>query len=368
MKDRVLMYIQTPHRGGALKSSLLLTEGLRRKGYEVILVANKKGTVKLEEELITLGGNDFTRPFKLKKIIEDLKPKAVISNIFTQNITAGLTKFLLSEELRKDIKFIAVERTTDFSINRGQWYKLPYRIFIKKIYENFDYIVAVSNLTKKDLIRAFFLKENKIKVIHNPLDIKKIKELALEDIDNKFQEIYDRFKIIVNASRFSKQKRLDLLIKAFSKLVRRRKNIKLVLIGEGEEKENIKRLIKDLKLNNEVLLIPFQKNPFPYIKRAYMFVITSEEEGFPRAVIESLACGTPVVGYYNEYSGHMDIIKDGYNGFLVPYGNEEELIRKIELLLDDEELYCRMRYRGMLSVRKFHTDRIIKKWVELIER
>jgi hypothetical protein len=131
MKGKVIIYMPTPMPGGALNSSLLLSKGLKEKGYEVLFLANRKG-IELGEEVIYLNANDFTRPFKLKKIIVRERPLAVFSNMFTQNISLSLAKMLIPEEIRRDIKFIGISRNAVSRKRRGQTYKLPYRLINQK--------------------------------------------------------------------------------------------------------------------------------------------------------------------------------------------------------------------------------------------
>ena len=364
--DRIIVYTPTPMPGGMINSSKMLAEGFSKRGYDVIFVANKEGRVKPWDEVIYLNANDFTRPFKLKKIIEDLRPIAVFSNMFTQNVSLSLSRLLVEEKVKRSTKFIGISRNGSSRIRRGQWYKLPYRLLIKKIYENLDWLVAVSSVVKKDIMETFFVKEEKIRVIHNPFDLEMIRKKADQPIEDSLSYIFSNYRVLINTSRFSKQKRLDLLIRAFRKIRERVSDVKLMLVGEGEEEDFLKNLARSLGLERDVIFLPFTDNPFKYMKRSYLFVLTSRDEGFPRAPTESLACGTPVVAYYNEYSGVVDVVDDGKNGFLVPFANEDELVRRISYLLENPPLREEFSREGVKKAQEFALERILSKYEELI--
>ena len=364
--NRIIVYTPTPMPGGMINSSKMLAEGFSRKGYDVIFVANREGKVKPWDEVIYLNANDFTRPFKLKKIIEDLRPVAVFSNMFTQNVSLSLSRLLVGEEVRKSTKFIGISRNGSSRLRRGQWYKLPYRFFIKKVYENLDWVVAVSSVVKRDIMETFFVREEKIKVIHNPFDLEMIRMKADQPIEDNLSYIFSNYRVLINTSRFSEQKRLDLLIRAFRRIRDRFSDVKLMLVGEGEEEEFLKDLTRSLGLERDVIFLPFTDNPFKYMKRSYLFILTSRDEGFGRVLVESFYVGTPVVAYYNEYSGVVDIIDNGKNGFLVPFGNEDELVRKISYLLENPRLREEFSREGVRKAQEFALERILSKYEELI--
>jgi len=122
-------------------------------------LVNKKREREIEVPVPVLYLNakygDVERPFKLKKILETEKPDAILSNMLPQNITASITKLLYK---KNDIKFIGIVRNASSYEHYGSIFKLPYRLFVKKMYENLDWVVGVSEDVVKDLKRTFFIK------------------------------------------------------------------------------------------------------------------------------------------------------------------------------------------------------------------
>jgi glycosyltransferase involved in cell wall biosynthesis len=134
---------------------------------------------------------------------------------------------------------------------------------------------------------------------------------------------------MVSAGTLEHRKGFDLLIDAMSKIVKENDKVHLTLLGDGPEKENLRKQIKSLSLSDNVRLAGFQKNPFIYFSRADLFVLSSRYEGLPNAVLESLACGTPVVAF-NCPGGIDEIIVNESQGVLVPVNDVQALAKAIK--------------------------------------
>ncbi len=360
--------------GGSLYSVLTLMEYLEKKGYKLKIIVNKRKEkeipVKYEVIPINASLGDFNRHLALRKIIKKEKPDFVFSNILTQNITLSLAKGIFRKKV--ETKCIGIVRdASSFKQNKGLL-KLLNRIWVKIIYENLDCIIAVSKAVKKDLIKAFFIKKDKIKVIYNPFDLKKIRELSKEDIQPEHREIFEKYKVIINVGRINYQKRHDLLLKVFKKVKENIKDVKLVIIGmcgtkeDEKNKENLKKLIKKLNIEDDVYFLGFQKNPFKYIKRSKVFVLTSEHEGLPRVVIESLAVGIPVFAFKSEYVDTTEIFPEDYFT-LAPFSDTNQLAQKIVKTLKDKNLYEKLQKDTHKFAEKFSADKSVNHYINLME-
>ena len=349
-----------------LSHSLKLAEGFEKHGYEPVLMP-KKATKKFWKRMEFLGGNDLTRPFKLKRIIEDPRTVAVISNMYHQNMTLGLASILSSRERRPAVKLIGVSHNAMARVWRGQEYKLPYRLYSKMILEKLDHIVAVSGLVKKDLMEALFIKEDKIKVIYVPVNRKRILDMSAEEVEPEIQKLFDENRVIINASRFTDQKRIDLLIRIFSMVREVEDRVKLLLIGSGEEEVKLKRLVNKLSLDKDVAFLPYTSNPFKYIARSYLFALTSKHEGCPTVLAEASTLGIPPISFYDDYIGSTETIVHGKTGYLVPFGDLEGFARAIIDLLRNPEKRDKFGEEAKKFSTKFDSEKIVKEFLNLIE-
>lgn len=207
-----------------------------------------------------------------------------------------------------------------------------------------DLVISQSEGMKKDL-NKFNIK--KIEVINNPINPKylNIQEDKKEDF-------------ILFVGRLSKEKRIDDLLKAFCNV---NENYSLYIIGNGILKDELKNLATKLQIMNRVKFLGHKSNIEEYYTKARCTLLSSLYEGFPNVLVESIACGTPVVSY-NCPNGPSEIIIDGVNGYLVDYLDIEDLYKKINKTLD-EELDINLIKK---SAERYYPEKIAKKYIEVI--
>jgi glycosyltransferase involved in cell wall biosynthesis len=197
--------------------------------------------------------------------------------------------------------------------NRGYLRQLITKKKLQQRYKN-EKIIAVSEGVKRDALKYNF-KPKSIQTIYNPFNFEKIREDSLlADSDIPKQDY------IINVARFdSLQKRHDVLLQAFAES---NLDCKLVLLGKGNQKETkkITQLITTLQLENKVIIINFKKNPYPLIKNAKLFALSSDFEGLGNVLIEALILGTPVISTDCE-SGPEEIMTDDLAQYLTPVGD-----------------------------------------------
>ncbi|WP_261843389.1 glycosyltransferase [Aliamphritea ceti] len=202
----------------------------------------------------------------------------------------------------------------------------------RSIYSN-RHIVTVSNALQGELVNQVGVKPKSLTTIYNPFDFDLLRSKAAEPIDPalKPQEPY-----IIYAAKFENRKRQDLLLKAYAKA-----NIsqKLVLIGgtytASDERwyKQMMELIKELGIEDKVILPGFQNNPYAWVKGADLFVMSSDSEGLPTVLIESLIVGTPVIST-NCPTGPSEILIDEFSTFLSPTDDVAGLATNIRKALE----------------------------------
>ena len=156
------------------------------------------------------------------------------------------------------------------------------------------------------------------------------------------------------------------MIEIFYQLKQKGVKEKLYLIGEGEARNELEDKIKELELENDCLLLGKIENPFPFMQQAKLFIHTSKIEGLPTVLIESMACGTPVVAYDCPF-GPKEILADGKYGELIPLHDKELFVQATYDLLTDENK--RQHYIRLLpeAVKRFNFQTIGNKLEVLLD-
>ena len=321
--------------------------------------------------------NLIKRFFKLKQIKRQYNIHTTISLLANPNIMNIFTK--------TNDKVIVSVRNFVSKANKG-FYGRVYNASIKFLYNKADKVVVVSRAIKNDLIMNFGLDQTKIKVIYNFYDIERINELAKEEIEEQYKDIFKN-PTIITVGRLSQQKGQWHLIRAFKEIKQEISNAKLVILGQGELKNYLRQLAMDLGLGNDIYFLGFQENPFKYIARSTIYVLPSLYEGFPNALCEAMACRIPVVSSDCK-SGPREILAPGTDidleaqnieyekyGILVPvcngimYKHDDKLTREERFLsksiidlLSNKELLEKYSTRAFRRSEDFCKENIIKIW------
>lgn len=228
--------------------------------------------------------------FKLNKLIKQIKPDIIFSFLEKSNLLTILT-------FSNVIKIVSVHNVLSIQYTKIKSSKIKNMVFhiIKWMYNKCPNVIAVSKQVKDDLIISFGINPNNIRIINNYVDKENIQIKAQENIDN-FTFLPNK-KYIMNIGRFSDQKAQWKLLKAFSLYKRQtNENVELVLMGQGEYAKDLKYLAKKLQIEQNTTFLPFNTNPYKYMRHAYLFVLSSIYEGFPIVLAEASSLRIPFVG------------------------------------------------------------------------
>lgn len=303
---KYLLVIDQIKQGGAERILVDFDAYLKKMGHQVKVFAmsGKKEDSPWTESLdVTYGSPSseesllgkflqFIFIYKtLKNLVSSYNPDGIYSSLEKSNFLTSLIKCngrkVMSVHNVLSIQYLKIKN----NLIRSLWYNI-----IKYIYNRCDKVVAVSNQVSDDLVNNFGVIESQIQVVNNYVDGDEIESKSKESVDD-FSFDKNLF-YIFNIGRFSNQKAHWRLLKSFSYLLNKKndKNVRLVLMGNGEYEKKIYKLANDLNLSDKVCFLPFNRNPYKYLKNADMFVLSSNFEGFPIVLAESSALKIPFVG------------------------------------------------------------------------
>lgn len=202
---------------------------------------------------------------------------------------------------------------------------------IRRLYPRIDRILAVSVGVADDTARIAGMARGRIQVIPNPVITPELPRLAAAPCDHAWFQP-GQPPVIVGAGRLQHQKDFPTLIRAFAQ-ARRKRPCRLVILGEGSGRAQLQALIAELEIATDVDLIGFRTNPYPFLARADLFVLSSRWEGSPNVLTEAMALGTPVVAT-DCPSGPHELLDGGRYGPLVPVGDAQAQAQAMAETLD----------------------------------
>ncbi|OGP76982.1 MAG: hypothetical protein A2W09_06125 [Deltaproteobacteria bacterium RBG_16_50_11] len=366
---KIFFVIPTMGGGGAERVFLNILKNIdRQKFHPTLVLFEKKGEyldlVPDDIPIFSLKGIDvkwkiFGTVFmrlakKLAKLMVEERPDIILSFMWYTNFIALVSRWISGIRVPIAIS----ERYSLSKSNEGLIEEYIRRVIIKYFYKYADLIIVNSEEMKSQLNNMYNIPQRKILVIYNPVDIDSIMTLSKENDD---EEVNNEIPIIIGMGRLTPQKGFSYLIKAIYILDTHSIRCKLCILGDGQEKENLKKLTLELGIQDRVEFLGFKKNPYKYISCSNIFVLSSLYEGFPNAVLEAMILGIPVISTRCP-TGPEEIIVDGVNGVLVNPGNEKELADAIRDLLEDDQRRKKIAREGLMRAQSFAVQRIVKEY------
>ena len=358
---KVALFLPSLRGGGAERVMVNLARGFVERGLQVDLVLAKAegpylSQVPKEVRLVDLGAQRVLYSLPgLVRYLRQARPQAMLSTLSHANIIALWAKKLARVPTRlvvREANTVSVEATNADTL-KGKLMPHLIRIF----YPWADAIVANSRGVAEDLMKLTGLPPDNIKVIYNPVVTPELFVKAEEPLDHPWFGPGEP-PVILGVGRLTKQKDFPTLIRSFA-LVRKERPVRLIILGEGEERPNLEALVRELGLEEDVALPGFVENPYKYMKRAAVFVLSSRWEGFGVVLVEAMALGTPVIAT-DCPSGPAEILEDGRWGRLVPVGDHKALAEAILQVLKEEKVGASAR------ALMFSVERILKEYANVL--
>lgn len=277
--------------------------------------------------------------FQLKKII---KKDEILLNINMRNCVINLSIFLLNN---KKIGWIHGNILNDL--------KKFSEKFNYKLFNQYTKIFNISKQGKKDFDNKFPKLKNKSEFLYNSFDIEKIIKKSNE------RHIEER-NFLLTIGRLDFEKGFDLLINVVFLLKKDGIDEKLYIIGDGKERENLEKQIRKLKLENNVFLLGFKINPYPWLKNSKLYILPSRGEGFGLVLVEALACQKAIVST-NCLCGPSEILSNGKYGLLVKSENALALKNGIKKMILDSRIKEKFEKKALKRAYDFSNEKILQK-------
>jgi glycosyltransferase involved in cell wall biosynthesis len=276
---------------------------------------------------------DIITLFSLLKILRKYRVDVIISTKQKDYFLGGLTA--------KIYKIPNIIRLGIVRPLNNSWSK-------KLLYDKLcDGIIVNARRIKETLLQSSFVQPNKICLVYNGVNITTIVEKSEQFTIKKPSPF-----LIVTSGMLIKRKGFDYLLTAFARFLHTHtiRNAGLLILGSGEEQENLRRLSRNLGIDRYTIFQGYQQNPFPYLKQGDCFVITSENEGLANALLEAMALGIPVIT--TPSGGVTEVIKDGENGYIVNREDVPALVNRIQQLYTQIELRRNLAQKAYQTIQK----------------
>ncbi|MDF0708333.1 glycosyltransferase [Flagellimonas okinawensis] len=378
-KKKLSIFINNLNHGGAQKIASVLMNELSSE-FEIFLVLIENSivyevpnSVKIE----VLGKKNksnlfdkFLNVFRYHSFCKKNSIEVSLSLLTQPNYISALTKIFGSKT-----KVVLSEHTYQ-SLWRAneKVYATLKKIIISLLYNKADKIITVSNKIRLDLIENYGVKKDKVVTVFNPYPIEKINSLSKVKIEEESNNSFN----FVTVGTLYHVKNQELLLRSFAKL--KSENIHLRIVGDGELKEHLIKLSKELNIHDKVTFVGFTDNPFKYLGTSDVFVLSSNNEGLPNVIIEALACECAVVST-DCISGPREILAPGTSidqqlkdtiefadfGILVPIKNENLMAEAMEKIIEDSKLLNNYKEKSFERALFFDAKNSVRGYIENLQ-
>jgi glycosyltransferase involved in cell wall biosynthesis len=302
---------------------------------------------------------------RMARIFREERPDVILCNSY-QPFWICMAARMLSGS--KAVLITGEQNNLTVMFRDAKWGQLR-SYLVSKLDPHADCIIVPSRDVADQMVRDFNIPAKKIFAIPNSIDLRRIEVLLRERTDHPWFETKDQ-PIILHVGVLDRQKDQETLLKAFS-LVRQTIPARCVLVGDGPLQRELECKAKELGISDNVAFLGFQKNPFKFMARADVFVLSSLYEGFlPLVLMEAMACGCPVVSTRCPF-GPEEILAPSSGdvaGLLAPISDPKSLAECMLKVLSDRSLRRRLSENGRLRAQDFSADKIAHHYANLIRR
>jgi len=366
-KIKLLRIVSNLGIGGVQKRMVSLLPKLDKKRYSIIVCSFKPGELQNRLEQSEIPVRIVSRRFKFDPVciykLRSIMKKENIDIVHTHCHKPNTTGRLAAK-----LAGVPVVITNEHNVD--SWKSNWQLTLDRRLATYSDRIIAVSEAVKNFYVENANIPADKFEVIYNGVDLDFWQNniLSQETIAEKKTKLglSQDDKVIVNIGRLHPQKGHEYLFRAVRKIIPRMKNLKFLIVGDGSMKDSLELLSERLGIKKYVIFTGKRDDIKDILCFSDISVLSSIREGFSNVILESMACGKPVIA--TDVGGNNEIIIDGENGFIVPSRDEDTLADKILALASSEELTERMGLAARETVKKFSLKRMVEKTEQLYEK
>lgn len=355
-KKTLMFYINAIHDGGAERVIIQLAYNFAIAGYHTVLVTSfvdqneypvpenvERVSIEQHEVVQSRFKRNFSRILALRRLCKKYKPVALISFMVEPCFRALIATIGLSV---KNIVSVRNDPNRDYSGIIGK--------FVGKV------IMPIADgcvFQTKDA-KAWF-----------PKKLQKKSRIIMNAVDHTFfeQKRSEGGTSIVSLGRLTRQKNQKMLIRAFSKVAANHPDITLNIYGIGPLNEDLQKLIADNSMQSRISLKGLTSNSQSVLANAALFILSSDYEGMPNALMEALAVGVPCISTDCPCGGPRMLITDKENGLLIPVGDEVALANAIDFMLTDRQSAERMGAYAKQRAKEYETTVVFQQWKTFVE-
>jgi glycosyltransferase involved in cell wall biosynthesis len=363
-QPRVCLFPDALRNGGIGRVNLNLAEGFLQHGIGVdffLTYADERISQIPKDARVFLGkGSTKASLSTLVSYLRRERPDVIVTSHTYTTIAALIARTLARASTRVVVTIHTTFSQDNLSGKSDNLYIRFTTLLCRWFYPKTDQMIAVSQAVANDTAKFLNLNAKQIQVIFNPVVTASLYDKSTAKVEHPFfQE--KTAPVLLAIGRLTPQKDFSTLLESFA-ILRGQQDAKLLLLGEGEEREKLESLAQDLQLGTDFSMPGFISNPYPYLKAADVFVSSSAWEGLPTVVIEALALGTPVVAT-DCPGGTREILDDGQFGQLVPIRQPSILAKAVRDTLSSTPNSAMLERRG----NDFSLQSAIKQYLEILD-
>jgi len=359
----ITLFIPSFTGGGAERVFVTLANSFANSGYKVDLaVFTSEGPYRQEvDKRVRVVDLNISRAakgvFAFSKYLQQNSPSVVLSTMSHVSLCAFFAR-ILARRSHSTKLFVREAIAPSFNDETSGFAPTITRKLMAYMYKHVDGVVASTDQMSRELQQRFTIKN--LKTIGNPV----VTQSFLQNLDTDDKPAWpwnDTTPVVVGMGRLEDQKDFDALIRAFA-LSQQRVKSRLAILGEGNNRESLTRLTKELGIEQLVWMPGFVDNPVSYLKNAQLYVLSSRFEGLPNALIQALCTGIPVVSTRCE-TGPVDLLKENVFGRLVDVADVEDMSIAISESLLSEKFDCE---RQKHFSEQFAVDNITRQYLDYL--